>query len=726
VLDLGKWRSELIRGAVKPFSLTLESATAECRVTSVRESSMDDWHEAVLDYAIATPQGEAPLTAHLTARFDESFSLVRLTLALHAKKTGAAPSRATLHAEKTGTVPSRATLHAEKTGTVPSRSGTRSLGTVPVFSEVAIRQIKILDLLAPDEDNEQTRTLYGLSGGFMYEPSDFQIEGIFQSGPTRPFPLDSLKPWEKAIGKGEKYVLDSDRTGRSSNSQIPIWVYADSGQGLWLGPEWSGCWGLEVRREQDGSRLLIGLPTFDFTMCEGEKIELPTAAFGVYTGKPHAGFNALRRAIHKHYLPSVTSPDGQERQKPQPPVLFQGLGGLPAYQDEKTLYAEADRAAAVGCEAFVLDAGWYCFPPVNWWENMGEWRPDAERFPSGVDKFADYVHSKGMRFGLWIEPRMALTVDAFDHARDIFLAPSPEVVAPYGSHAPFFSQAMLDLGKAAAQDWFTCELECLISEYHADWIWFDFNTDPRMQHWDEREGRARKGLMELRFYQGMYKVFETVAGRHPNVWLETCSSGGRMIDLAQLRRFHSIWVNDLSMDDDQNRNFRGALSRVLPAVCIQNAFFLNDRILFSAPEDRRLHTANRFLTCFGGAFQFGQGLAYWEDDAIRTAARYTALYKEYRCYLDKEYYHTLPIPSSRDAWDAWQYHDPETDSGIVLVFRLGQSQEDKKVVPLEGLNPHQQYSFTVVDSDAAIEESGRALTVGMERGNAILVHYRAA
>ena len=228
--------------------------------------------------------------------------------------------------------------------------------------------------------------------------------------------------------------------------------------------------------------------------------------------------------------------------------------------------------------------------------------------------------------------------------------------------------------------------------------------------------------MELGFYQGLHKVFEIIHQKYPSVWLETCASGGRLIDLAQLKHFHSIWIHDQSTDYDWNRNYRSGMNRFLPAVYLQSAFFINPGVLTKKPNSTEFQS-HHLLTSFGGTFQFGQGLCFWKESDVKEASRYVSEYKRYRHYLEKDYYELFSLPESRNAWDGWHYHDQETKSGILVLFRLKQSKEDERMVNLLGLKDGQRYSYSVVLGEAKIEENKDGLRIHLPPDTAVLIHY---
>lgn len=60
-----------------------------------------------------------------------------------------------------------------------------------------------------------------------------------------------------------------------------------------------------------------------------------------------------------------------------------------------------DKAKEAGCEYFCVDCGWYS--AGFWWDGVGEWLPSKERFPGGLKEVMDYIRSKGMVPGVWLE-----------------------------------------------------------------------------------------------------------------------------------------------------------------------------------------------------------------------------------------------------------------------------------------------------------------------------------
>jgi hypothetical protein len=72
-----------------------------------------------------------------------------------------------------------------------------------------------------------------------------------------------------------------------------------------------------------------------------------------------------------------------------------------------TADAMASQLAAYGYEYILIDDGWY-----SGFDAYGRWTPDLRKFPDGFKGIADYVHSKGLKIGIYLTPGINDTVVA--------------------------------------------------------------------------------------------------------------------------------------------------------------------------------------------------------------------------------------------------------------------------------------------------------------------------
>jgi len=90
-----------------------------------------------------------------------------------------------------------------------------------------------------------------------------------------------------------------------------------------------------------------------------------------------------------------------ENLAPTPPMGWNSWNKFACNVDEKLIMETAD--AMVNCG--MKDAGYEYVVIDDCWhgerDSLGFIQPDPERFPSGIKALADYIHSKGLKFGIY-------------------------------------------------------------------------------------------------------------------------------------------------------------------------------------------------------------------------------------------------------------------------------------------------------------------------------------
>ena len=135
-------------------------------------------------------------------------------------------------------------------------------------------------------------------------------------------------------------------------------------------------------------------------LSPGETYQSPEVHMTAINGSLDDAVNMM----HRHTRRSVFTLPEQEIAASG--LITAGIGPERAMTFEAIRHF-ADSTALLGAETFVLDAGWYV--PANqeitgWTDGVGNWYPDEEKYGKDFAKVREYVHSKGMRFGLWMEP----------------------------------------------------------------------------------------------------------------------------------------------------------------------------------------------------------------------------------------------------------------------------------------------------------------------------------
>jgi hypothetical protein len=96
---------------------------------------------------------------------------------------------------------------------------------------------------------------------------------------------------------------------------------------------------------------------------------------------------------------------------------------------------------------------------------------------------------------------------------------------------------------------------------------------------------------------------------------------------------------------------------------------------------------------FGGMIALSEGVENWSPEMRREARQHLDVYKSIRGFLGKDYYPLFPQPQTLEAWDGWQFHDPQRDAGFLLVFRV-ESPQASASPRLQGLSEERDYLLT--------------------------------
>ena len=239
---------------------------------------------------------------------------------------------------------------------------------------------------------------------------------------------------------------------------------------------WSGNWQYYVRRNPQGRVVLAGgLNSWGLrhTLARAIRSRCPiccSAAWRATSTRPP-------RLMHR-YL---------RRRRPDPerviPVQFNSWFPYQGEPPVDTMKAYAKRPSELGCEIFVLDAGWYTTqtenPDEGWWLRTGDWLVNRKLFPNGLEELSDYCRGQGMDFGIWIEPEAVGPSAIIRHEH-------PEWMHNIGGRVPPADQrAILNLGVPEARAWIRERMIALVLSTGARWLKWDFNIDLFQGGWAE-------------------------------------------------------------------------------------------------------------------------------------------------------------------------------------------------------------------------------------------------
>ena len=331
-----------------------------------------------------------------------------------------------------------------------------------------------------------------------------------------------------------RYFYGSD-TAWSSGEFLPMGILDDEEtcQMYFWQIENSSGWLAEYGQESRGN-LYLALSGPCETMGNwwknlrpGEEFTTATAAFGMVKGDLSDTIAALtkyRRAIRRKNSDDENCT-----------VIFNDymncLNGDPTEENEIPII---EIAASLGCEYYCIDAGWYDDGP--WWNRVGEWKESSRRFPSGLKKTIDFIRSKGMVPGLWVE------IESIGTESPIAAKlPDSWFFCRHGKRHCDRGRYLLDFRNPEVRQYATDTLDRLIRDYGVGYFKIDYNVTPGIGT-DVNSDSCGDGLLE--HIRALYGWHREMLDRHPGLILENCGSGGQRMDYGILQTLSLQSITD--------------------------------------------------------------------------------------------------------------------------------------------------------------------------------------
>ncbi|NJS14371.1 MAG: alpha-galactosidase, partial [Sphingopyxis sp.] len=338
----------------------------------------------------------------------------------------------------------------------------------------------------------------------------------------------------------------TSRRGVTGHGGPPgLFVRDGRSDGVWaVQLAWSGDSDLAVEADDEGGFILsaaAALVPGELALAPGESWATPDL---IATFSPD-GINGASANFHAAIRARMTWPGGTMRSRP---VHFNSWEACYFAHDEAVMLGLIERAAALGCERFVLDDGWFKGRGSDR-AGLGDWTVDAVKYPAGLGRLAQRITDLGMEFGLWVEPEM-INPDS-----DLYRAHPDWALAVEGLTAPTSrNQLVLDMARVEVQDYLFAALDKLLTDLPIAYLKWDHNRDLS----PNAHGTAQVA--------GSYALLARLRAAHPAVEIESCAGGGGRIDAGVVAHTHRFWTSDnidaLSRVDIQ----RGFLSFMPPEL----------------------------------------------------------------------------------------------------------------------------------------------------------------
>ncbi|MHB0998912.1 MAG: NPCBM/NEW2 domain-containing protein [Armatimonadota bacterium] len=549
------------------------------------------------------------------------------------------------------------------------------------------------------------------------------------------WPFDDFQPLDVPLAAGKKHEFGTPNAFPSFQT-MPFFNVGWAGGEVITAIGWTGRWGASVEHAADGSiSIKAGMQGMHLKLHPGESIRSPRVMQLYCVGNDDfRSYNLFRQTMLKHIVPQI---DGKPAELPITYAATFCNNFNQTTEEIQLSYINAIKG--LGFDQYWLDAYWIKDGYPN---GIGNWQipvekvPDPVRFPNGLKPVAKALREAGVGFTLWmgIETVMPGTYINKEH---------PEWLL--GDKA---GGTTLNLGNPEAREYMLKYIDSVIREYNVG-CWFT-DTGPYVEHWATLDTDPdRKGMTEIRYVEGLYKLWDDVRKAHPGFLISNCCGGGLRIDLEMVSRsvltFRTDGAqttingwHDQTRSTIQNQIINLGLNRYIPVA--------GQAQLGSDPYN--------FRSGMNGCLTFCDDVrpADYPKELLKQAIAEIKRVRKYwlgnfyplsgvtPSYLEITGLPYVPLTEDRvkrgttpdyHDWSVVQYHRPDEGDGIVIAFRRHESPFPAYICNLKEIEPNARYSVRVYKTYTKYKQltlSGSALQKLQldvkESPGSVLVEYR--
>ncbi len=357
------------------------------------------------------------------------------------------------------------------------------------------------------------------------------------------------------------------------------------------------------------------------------------------------------------------------------PVIYNDWMYIVGKNNEKTILEQLGILKETGVEVLVTDAGWFCDPDVSAkkgevWHMTGHYDYNTERFPNGIKYVADKIKEQGIKPGIWCEIECLGEGSEFYNDKEMLLMYNDKFVTDGGHRFLNFTSPKVIK--------YADELFERFVEWGFEYIKIDYNSDSAPGATNCGSNNPAQGLYNNRkAYDHWLKAFRE---RHPQIIVESCSSGGMRLE------YNSLSNADLGSVTDQNdfKVLGGMMYNITkvihPSQCGMWAYTTlakkENEFIFALANTMlgRMHLSDDFEN-------LDNGLKKHLDDAVE-------LYKSYRHIMSdcavKHHSGLYYLYKNNEKVISYELRSKDNTESVILVERT-ESPDSNFTVKVEGL-----------------------------------------
>jgi alpha-galactosidase len=351
---------------------------------------------------------------------------------------------------------------------------------------------------------------------------------------------EEMKMVESELTNGIK-ILDSKLGTRAHMYQTPVFFLSlnnksDENNGELIAGTlgWSGNFQFAFEVDEKGSlRVISGINPFasEYVLQPGKTFKTPSF---IFTYSRH-GKGLASRNLH-HWAANYGIMDGN---KPRLTLLNNWETTYFNFNEPK-LTGLLDDTRKMGLDLFLLDDGWFAnkYPRNDDRAGLGDWQENKAKLPDGLGYLVKEADSKGVKFGIWIEPEMVNPKSELYENHPDWILKLPNRPENY-----FRNQLVLDLTNPRVQEFvYNIVDEMLTKNPGIAFIKWDCNR--MMTNAYSLYLKDKQSNLYIDYVNNLYSILDRLRQKYAHLPIMLCSGGGGRVDYGALRYFTEFWASD--------------------------------------------------------------------------------------------------------------------------------------------------------------------------------------
>jgi alpha-galactosidase len=474
----------------------------------------------------------------------------------------------------------------------------------------------------------------------------------------------------------------------------PYWIVGSKSRRIHFGLQWSGGWNAKLEGLKKGFTFSVFLPPEEtqLVLSPGESIEGPAL---LVTPTADAD-DAQSRALWMRNRQNL----GQKLYAGPPPsfpLSYNTWYAARRFVDQEFINRQIAAMSPYAFTAFVIDAGWF---------DEGRWEADKTKFPGNslATIFAS-LKAKGIKAGLWTTPQYvtpatnsaALTIE------------QPQIFNN------FLGGYLVDMSSPKYTMYLNDHVKRLRSQYAIDYWKYD-------QRLFDQQTIAGKMKNVIGFQQALYGVRRA----NPDLFIENCYNGGRMLNEFTLLLTQTSWLRDLGRLSQPATllNIRAALNAlefVFPWAALRFTIHMH-KLGQNDDEMMRLDCRSAMAGSWGLSTDLSALGERQRAVILKEVENYRRLNQlKYACLYD------LQLPKDHADIAGITFYDSKGLQAGVLLYRWQRQGAFNPRITLTKLKPGLRYKVVDVDqktettiSGASLKNKGLEVAFSSQRQSALL------